>query len=130
MAPAPAAALAWSAAKRPGWLRARAAHTRENGSGRANIESLTAFETGFVFALVIRGQPSDDLWGEGWSPFAERHQRRRRRASEGIDPDRLLFGIQFSDGSKATNLGNRFPEDDPPIPPVLVEGGGGGGGTE
>ena len=90
------------------------------------IESLTAFESGFSFALVIRGQPSDDLWGERWSPFAERHQRRRRRASEGIDPDRLLFGIQFSDGSKATNLGDRFPEDDPPIPPVLVEGGGEG----
>jgi hypothetical protein len=95
------------------------------------IERLTAFETGFTFAVVIRGQPSDDLWGERWDPFGDRHhQRRRRRASEGMDFDMLLFGIQFSDGSKATNLGNRHPEDDPPIPPVLFEGGGGGGDTQ
>jgi hypothetical protein len=96
------------------------------------IESLTAFETGFAFALVVRGRPSEDEWDDTWDPFAARHwaRRRGRERSKEIDPELLLFGIQFSDGSKATNLGYQLHEDESPIPPVLFEQGGGGGGTE
>jgi hypothetical protein len=94
------------------------------------IDGLTAFETGFAFALVIRGRPPDDPWDQVWDPFANRRRPRPVRGADRIPPDQLLFGIQFSDGSKATNLEFRRHDEDAPIPPVLVEGGGGGGGSD
>ena len=65
------------------------------------------------------------------------HPRQRRLPQgEGLDPGLLLFGVQFADGRKATNLDERMPFrmlEDPdlqPDGPVLSpsRGGGGGGG--
>jgi hypothetical protein len=60
---------------------------------------------------------------------------RRMRRSRDLPPEILRFGVQFSDGRKATTVGEVFPwdygldeedEKEPPGP-VLMQGGGGGG---
>jgi len=55
--------------------------------------------------------------------------RRGRQSRENPDGT-LRFGVQFADGSKATNAGHHFPEKDEDAPqgPVMNPGGGGGGG--
>jgi hypothetical protein len=98
------------------------------------ITDATAYPSGFEFTLVVRSRarsysPYDD-------PFELRHPGLWRHARPGdeIPPELLRFGIEFSDGSKATNLSGmpRFDtlEDEPPEGPVLVEHAGGGGGGE
>jgi len=105
------------------------------------IVGATAFSTGIQLRFATRRRPdlrADDEDGfdvfgddpfEG-HPFGRFHQRRRGRKEI---PDELLrFGVQFSDGRKATTLGASASvdaEDDEkgPAGPVLMQGGGGGG---
>ncbi len=48
----------------------------------------------------------------------------------GSTEDRLRFGVEFSDGRKATNLGPRRPTDESPPINLGMGGGGGGSGTK
>ncbi len=100
------------------------------------IPALTVYAEGFEFDVEIRHRLEES---EFEHPFFLPHHRRRRRSrtsEEGLDPALVRFGIEFSDGRKATNLGSRMPfalpgePDAPPEGPLLVpsRGGGGGGG--
>ena len=94
------------------------------------IPALTASVDGFELDLELRHNLDDE---EFVHPFFFHHPRRRRRSSEGgVDPELVRFGIQFSDGRKATNIDGRIPtrtagEDQPPEGPALMPRGGGGG---
>jgi hypothetical protein len=82
-----------------------------------------AYSTGFTLRLSVRIHPDAD----GLEPrelMSQLHGMPR-----GSGDDRLRFGIQFSDGRKATNLGPRLPPpDEPPDIRLTPHGGGGGGG--
>lgn len=98
------------------------------------IASATVYSEGFEFDVELRHRLDE---GEVEHPFFMHHPRRRRQQTEGpLDPDLVRFGMEFSDGRKATNLGSQLPlplpgdPDTPPVGPVLSpsRGGGGGGG--
>jgi hypothetical protein len=98
------------------------------------IQDITAYETGFSFTLKIKAQSLEDEFEE-WDPFNARAVHRRRSSADPeIDPELFRFGVQFADGSKATNIGwprwGYGDEDEVPPGPVLLEGGGGGGGGD
>jgi hypothetical protein len=88
------------------------------------VTALTGYPTGFGFTLSV----------------ALRHEDRGGRAfdrgflhglppGEPLPPGFLRLGVQFADGSVATNLSGRpFPTDAEPTGPILLRGGGGGGG--
>jgi hypothetical protein len=92
------------------------------------VPSVTVYPDVFEFDVEIRHR----LDGVNWSDqFGLLHSR---RADGELDPELLRFGIELSDGRKATNLNPGFPFPDvgtPPAGPILggVDGGGGGGGA-
>jgi hypothetical protein len=96
------------------------------------IPALTAYLDGFEFDIELRYRRDE---AEVEHPFFLGHhpRRRRRPPEEGLDPDLLRLGIQFSDGRKATNIESRMSfrmpgePDEPPEGPVLFPRGGGGG---
>ena len=89
----------------------------------------TAYPTGFEFKLVVRSRGNREGLDD-FDPLELHHPFVRRRHGRGRDipPELLRFGIEFSDGSKATNLQESWgdPSRQPPSP-VLMPGGGGGG---
>ena len=94
------------------------------------IPALTASADGFEFGLELRHDLEEEEFGHPF--FFDHHPRRRRRTSEGgLDPELLRFGVQFSDGRKATNIDSHIPSrtgrDNPADGPVLMGRGGGGG---
>ncbi|HZB86440.1 MAG TPA: hypothetical protein VE289_07755 [Gaiellaceae bacterium] len=90
-----------------------------------------AYPTGFEFKLVIRTRWNPEELDD-FDPLELHHRfvRRHGRGSErDIPPELLRFGVEFSDGSKATNLQVLWggdPSWQPPSP-VLMPGRGGGG---
>jgi hypothetical protein len=93
------------------------------------VTDATAYPTGFELRLVMRarragyGGPGDDPFEPGlmWG------MRHGRRGGE-LPPEFLRFGLEFADGTKATNLGG-FPDaEGEPAERVLIGGRGGGGG--
>lgn len=90
------------------------------------VTRLAGYPTGFEFELITMaafGQDELDL-----SPF--HHYRRRACRSvheQGLDPELLRIGVQFSDGAKATNTGGFHRDQEPPAGPVMHSGSGGGG---
>jgi hypothetical protein len=97
------------------------------------ISGATVYTDGFEFELEIRHRLDEGLLDDPFSIYAHHLPRRGRSPEEGLDPGLLRFGIQFSDGRKATNLPGRMPflgdSDAVPEGPILSpEGGGGGGG--
>jgi hypothetical protein len=96
------------------------------------ISAATVYTDGFEFDLQIRTTRLDE---EVFDPFSiYPHHLRRWSPEEGLDPGLLRFGIEFSDGGKATNLPGGMPfreePDAPPDGPILSGGGGGGGGGD
>lgn len=99
------------------------------------IPAVLVYPDGFEFEVEIRHRLDDE---EVEHPFFRHHWRRRSSGVRDgtLDPSLLRLGIEFSDGSRATNLDERlsFPvagePDAPPAGPVLApsRGGGGGGG--
>jgi hypothetical protein len=86
-----------------------------------SVRSVEAYPTGVLFhvPLLVRETVRDPL---EFMPF---HPRR------GDSAEVLRLGVQFADGSKATNLGTPFfgrDELERPPGPVLMPRGGGGGG--
>src|SRR5438045_3665658 len=56
------------------------------------------------------------------------HHRLQHGATDEIPPEMLRLGIQFANGSKATNTAGVNHDPDTPAGPVMHAGGGGGGG--
>jgi hypothetical protein len=96
------------------------------------ITRLSAYATGFEFELHTKAAPDlDELDIDPLLFGPHRHRRRRRGSPEHSMPDDMLrFGIQFSDGRKATNTGALHHLDEPPTGPVMHPGGGSGGGGD
>jgi len=95
------------------------------------IPAVMAYLDGFEFDIELRYRLDEEEFED---PFFWSHRPRGRRPSEEeVDPGILRFGIQFSDGRKATNLDNWMPfpmpgdPDELPEGPVLLAGDGGGG---
>jgi hypothetical protein len=63
------------------------------------------------------------------------HPLRHRHHGGELPPEILRFGVQFSDGRKATTVGGALPgaggyDEEEPSSPVLTQGGGRGGGGD
>jgi hypothetical protein len=85
---------------------------------------LAAYPTGFEFDVVTMTADNDDL-----DPLMfHAHHRLHGSAGDEIPPEMLRLGVQFADGSKATNTGGFHHDRQPPAGPVMHAGGGGGGG--
>ena len=88
------------------------------------IAGLAVYPAGFEFDLLtLTADDQDDL-----DPLLFRHHHLHRAAADSIPPELLRLGVQFADGSKATNTAGFDPEPKPPAGPVLRACGGGGGG--
>jgi hypothetical protein len=100
------------------------------------------YSSGIEFTLAVRRQltrPDEDMDefydGDAFDPPFGHPRMRMRRSRELLD-EILRFGVQFSDGRKATTVGGLHPwdlqqEDDekePEGPILMAQGGGGGGG--
>jgi hypothetical protein len=93
------------------------------------LTRIGAYPTGFEMRLVtIVAEAYGDLDPMLFGPHRMHRGGERSRES----PDGMLhFGVQFADGSKATNAErHRFPDEEGGAPegPVMNSGGGGGGG--
>ncbi len=85
------------------------------------VSRLAAFPTGFEFDLVTMTAEERDL-----DPLMFHHHQ--RGGTDEIPPEMLRLGVQFADGSKATNTSGFHHAHQPPTGPVMNAGGGGGGG--
>ena len=96
-----------------------------SSTAAVKIQHLTAYPNGFEFQLVVHYRPT----GEPWDPMHGLHGRPRQ--PYGVLTDEVLrFGIQFADGSKATNIGPptmRSAEGNPRG--LVLQAGSGSGGT-
>jgi hypothetical protein len=95
------------------------------------ITRLGAYPTGFEFDLVTFVAPGRE---EELDPMMMGHRRHmaRRQGAPGLPPELLRVGIEFADGSKATNVGGHHPwaGDGEPTGPVMFQGGGSSGGGQ
>jgi hypothetical protein len=88
------------------------------------VTRLAAYPTGFEFDIVtMSADEQDDL-----DPLLFDRHHVRRGGTDEIPPELLRFGVQFPDGSKATNTGGFYHDRTPPPGPIMTPGGGGGGG--
>jgi hypothetical protein len=96
------------------------------------VTRLGAYPTGFEFDLRTITPPSQRDLELDPLLFGPHRHRLRRAAGEQVLPDDMLrFGVQFSDGGRATNTGGGFHHPgDEPTGPVMNSGGGGGGGGD
>ena len=93
------------------------------------IGQLECFPTGFAFDLRTTSRYEVALEEED-EPMRDPFFPRRRRA---VGPEELRFGIEYSNGKKATNFDphdweSRFDRQPRDAAPHLDGGGGGGGG--
>jgi hypothetical protein len=92
------------------------------------VTKLGAYPVGFELELVVLVSDEAEHDLDPMISGFMRHPGARRG-----DPkrDMLRFGVEFSDGSKVTNVGGHsrhFGGDEPPPGPVMNWGGGGSGG--
>jgi len=91
------------------------------------IPSVTVYPDGFELQLEIR-QRDEAAWSD---QFRLLHHQSNRRPDGDLDPELFRFGIELSDGRKATNVNpgtGARDWDTPPAGPILSEGGGSAGG--
>jgi hypothetical protein len=89
------------------------------------ISHIAVYPTGFEFDVLVL--MDGEL--EGLDPMTLHPQYRRLQHGSEVPPELLRIGVQFSDGSKATNAGGfRPPARGRPTEPVMSPRGGGGGG--
>jgi hypothetical protein len=102
------------------------------------LTGATAYTTGVQLRLSVRRRHDPGARPEALDdpmdfPFGHPSMRHGPQVGD-LPPDLLRFGVQFSDGGKATTLGGSFPwsasgdAEQEPAGPVLNQGGGGGGG--
>jgi hypothetical protein len=89
------------------------------------VSRIAAYPTGFEFDVVT--MTADDQADLDPMLFHRPHHL-HSGASAAIPPELLRLGVQFADGSKATNTRGFHPERQPPAHPVMHSSGGGGGG--
>jgi hypothetical protein len=89
------------------------------------VTRVAAYPTGFEFDVVTMAASDQN---ELDPLMFHHHHRMRSGATDEIPPELLRFGVQFSDGSKATNAGGFHHDPGPPSGPIMHSGGGGGGG--
>jgi hypothetical protein len=100
------------------------------------VVGVTAYSTGIALTLAVRSRRGmiEDVYEDPFGlPF--RHPIRHRHHGGELPPEILRFGVQFSDGRKATTVGGALPGaggygEEEPSSPVLTQGGGGGGGGD
>jgi hypothetical protein len=95
------------------------------------VSRVAAYTTGFEFeirTLAAPGRRDLDLDPMLFGPH--RHRPHRAGVADGLPDELLRFGVQFADGSKATNTGGFHRDEDPPAGLVMHGGGGGGGGGD
>jgi len=99
------------------------------------LTHLSVFSSGVAFDLVAMRHPGrvpaeEDEW-DVVDPFEPPFGRRfrHRRGSRDVPRSILRFGVEFSDGRKATTLHPWALTLGSPPPVVLQQGGGGGGDT-
>jgi hypothetical protein len=92
------------------------------------ITGATAFPSGLLLQIAVRIRNQTDEMQRAMfhgSPFhPPRHLGDR---TEGVPPEVLRLGVQFSDGRKATSLGMPAWSEQPPTEPLLWPHGGSGG---
>lgn len=91
------------------------------------ITDAVVYPAGFELTLAVRTR---NVAGPLHDVDFHLPRARRRRDDAEIPPEFLRFGIQFSDGAKATNFGRGAlgaPGDAPPSRPLLWQRGGRGG---
>jgi len=90
------------------------------------VTELRAYPTGFTFTLsaVLRHDDRSGLI------FDLMNGPRARRDRVTISDEFLRLGVQFADGTTASNLGMRYPplDEATPEPPVFITDSGHGGG--
>jgi hypothetical protein len=89
------------------------------------VSRLAAYPAGFEFDVLTMIAGDDYLVDPMMFHY---HHRMHSGAADAIPPELLRLGVQFADGSKATNTGGFQYDRTPPDAPVMIEGGGGGGG--
>ena len=92
------------------------------------VWGVAAFPTGITFsvATVIR-ESVEDMDLSDLDMSMHHYSRRRRSTPDGLPDDLLRFGVEMSDGTKATNLFTGLSMlDEAPQGPVLTPRGGGG----
>jgi hypothetical protein len=87
------------------------------------VTRLAAYPTGFEFDVVTMTADDQDV-----DPWLFHHPRLHRGAAGEIPPEMLRLGVQFADGSRATNTAGFHHDPRPPAGPIMHPGGGGGGG--
>ena len=87
---------------------------------------LAAYPSGFEFDIVTMS--TDDEHELDPLLFGAPHRRHLGSGGAAIPPEMLRVGVQFADGSKATNTGGFHDANGPPPGAVMHPGGGGGGG--
>lgn len=100
-----------------------------SSTAAVKVQHLTAFPAGFEFQVVIHMRSTGEVWDpmHGLQGFRGRPGARYGELSD----EHLRFGIQFADGSKATNLGPPMigPTDEKSKGPMLQPSGGSAGGS-
>jgi hypothetical protein len=98
-----------------------------NQAAAVYIGRCAAYQEGFEFELRVIASGSDP--SVELDPSLNGVYHRPGRPPGSSYEEMLRFGVEFSDGRKATNVGGRHPlSDDEPTEPVLQGQGGGGGG--
>lgn len=89
------------------------------------VTRLAAYPTGFEFDLVTMSAGDQ----EELDPLMFHPPHHFHGGDPGvIPPEMLRIGVQFADGSKATNTSGFHHSSERPAGPIMQAGGGGGGG--
>lgn len=90
------------------------------------VSRLSAYPTGFEFELVTMSADGDGQI----DPLLFEHPHRARHREDELPPELLRFGVEFSDGRRATNIDEFDTDPARSGGPVLRAGGGSGGGGD
>ncbi len=89
------------------------------------VSHVAAYPSGFEFAVLVFASPQDEH-AEGLEPMLFGPHWGGYHHGEPV-PEPLRIGVQFADGTKATDTESPRHGQGQPSGPILVAGGGGGG---
>jgi len=87
------------------------------------VDHVIAYPTGIEFDVSVIRRRSHDPYD---NPF-DLHWRRQRGQMTELPPELFRFGVEFSDGRRATSIRGNWPEAGEAPDMVLLQGRGGGG---
>ncbi len=91
------------------------------------VTRIAAYPTGFELDLLAMITPDEDDFDH---MLFHRNALLGSGAVDEIPPEILRFGVQFADGSRATNTGGFQRGQRRPTPPAMQQAGGHGGGGQ